>query len=99
MANGPIAKEAYPILDKKNMIIVPDILANSGGVTVSYFEWLQGIKNEKWTEKEVNKKLEKYMQKAFAPIWKTAQEKKVTLKQAAFIVAIDRIVNSGVRMS
>ncbi len=92
MANGPVTEEAYEYLTKKGVIIVPDVLANSGGVTVSYLEWYQNIKNQHWTEKRVNAKLEKMMIHAFEAIWKTSTEKKLSLKQAAFEVAILRIL-------
>ena len=66
MANGPITEEAYPILESKGIISAPDILANGGGVTVSYFEWLQNKHNEHWTEEEVNQKLEEQQTIAFS---------------------------------
>jgi len=112
MANGPITEEAYEYLTKKGVIIVPDVLANSGGVTVSYLEWYQNIHNVSWSEEKVNKKLEQMMKVAFEEIWKVAKEsqgskvdgqktgasekKPMDLKQAAFKVAIRRI-EAGVR--
>jgi len=92
MANGPITEEAYEYLAKKGVIIVPDVLANSGGVTVSYLEWVQNKTGYYWSEEEVNSKLEVMMKRAFAAIWKKSTEKKIPLKQAAFEVAIERIV-------
>ncbi|GAB4219562.1 MAG: NAD-specific glutamate dehydrogenase [Candidatus Microgenomates bacterium] len=92
MANGPITEEAYEYLSKNDMIIVPDVLANSGGVTVSYFEWVQNKAGYYWSEQEVNTKLKLMMEKAFAPIWEKSFQKKIPLKQAAFEVAIERIV-------
>lgn len=94
MANGPITEEAYEYLTKKGVIIVPDVLANSGGVTVSYLEWYQNMLNEKWSENQVNTRLKTMMMKAFDAIWKTAQSKHVPLKQAAFELAIERITRS-----
>ncbi len=91
MANGPIAEEAYPILEKKGIITVPDVLANSGGVTVSYFEWVQGLAGYWWTEEEVNEKLEKQLIKAFEAVWQKSQELSVNMKEAAFAVALERI--------
>ena len=88
MANGPITEEAYEYLTKKGTIIVPDVLANSGGVTVSYLEWLQGKEKHWWTEEEVNKKLEEIMKKAFEAVWKRGGD----LKQAAFEVAIEKLI-------
>lgn len=104
MANGPVTEEAYEYLTKKGMIIVPDVLANSGGVTVSYLEWVQGKKGKWWTEKEVNNKLKVVMEKAFDDIWlesvkpafaKASAGKSVKsaidLKRAAFELALEKI--------
>ena len=92
MANGPVTEEAYEYLSKKGVVIVPDVLANSGGVTVSYLEWVQNKAGYYWSEEEVNSKLEVMMKKAFEKIWKKSIEKKIPLKQAAFEVALERIV-------
>ena len=92
MANGPITEEAYEYLTKKGVIIVPDVLANAGGVTVSYLEWAQNKASYYWSEEEVNGKLELMMRRAFEAIWKKATKKKIPLKQAAFEVAIERMV-------
>ncbi|NMB92052.1 MAG: Glu/Leu/Phe/Val dehydrogenase [Parcubacteria group bacterium] len=91
MANGPITEETYPILEEKGIISAPDILANGGGVIVSYFEWLQNRKNEKWTEEEVNQKLEEQLKTALKEILDISQEYKVNLKEAAFISALKKI--------
>jgi len=96
MANGPITEEAYEYLSKRGVIIVPDVLSNSGGVTVSYLEWYQNIHNVSWSEKKVNKKLEQMMADAFKDIWKISRTSNVPLKQAAFEVAIGRI-EAGMR--
>lgn len=92
MANGPLSENAYPILDKKGIVAVPDILANSGGVIVSYFEWVQGLQGYWWSEEEVNNKLQKQITKAFLDVWQTAKEYKLNLKQAAFVTALKRMV-------
>ena len=94
MANGPIAEEAYPLLEQKKCIIVPDVLANAGGVVVSYFEWVQGLAGYWWTEKEVNEKLEHILVQSFADIWDTAEKEQVSLKLAAFMVAMRRIAEA-----
>ncbi len=96
MANGPLTQEAYEYLAKKGKVIVPDVLANSGGVTVSYLEWVQGKAGFYWSEKEVNDKLKVMMEKAFEAIWKKSLEKKMPLKQAAFEVALERITSAMV---
>lgn len=94
MANGGVSPEAEKKLLNKKKIIVPDVLANAGGVTVSYFEWLQNQQNQYWTEKEVNQKLELIMQATFSEIWQIQQDKKVDLRTASFILAIQRIIDS-----
>jgi glutamate dehydrogenase (NAD(P)+) len=70
---------------------VPDILANAGGVTVSYFEWAQNIQHFRWELDDVNQKLERYMTRACGTVWDLAQSKKISLRTAAFIVAIGRV--------
>lgn len=91
LANGPITPEADEILFKKNISIIPDVLANSGGVVVSYFEWDQNLKNETWTEKEVNEKLLSTMNDAAQKILEKTKENKTYLRMGAFILALQRI--------
>ena len=91
LANGPVTKQADKILDEKEVIVVPDVLANSGGVSVSYFEWYQNMNNEKWTNEEVRLKLTDKMQKAFSEVWKLSEERKVNLRLAAYALALNRI--------
>ena len=90
-ANGPTTPDANDILEKKGTIVVPDIYANAGGVTVSYFEWVQNLQQFTWEEDDVNDKLERRMQKGFRTMWNVAQSKNVSLRTAAFIIAIGRV--------
>ncbi|MFA6322160.1 MAG: Glu/Leu/Phe/Val dehydrogenase [Candidatus Buchananbacteria bacterium] len=91
LANGPIAPEAETILLKKGVIIIPDVLANAGGVTVSYFEWFQNIHHIKWSKIKVKRELKKIMIKALNNIGTAAKKYQTDLRTAAFIVALKRI--------
>jgi len=91
MANGPMTVEAEEILNKKGVLIIPDILANSGGVAVSYFEWYQNIHNEHWTKAVVLAKLKEKMEKAVDKVYETHKKEKETLSLAAYIVALRRL--------
>ena len=90
-ANGPTTPDAHKLLHERGVFVVPDILANAGGVTVSYFEWVQDRHGYFWTEKEVNERLEAKMVEAFDVVLKTAQKYKVDMRAAAYIVAINRV--------
>ncbi|HUD05733.1 MAG TPA: Glu/Leu/Phe/Val dehydrogenase [Candidatus Saccharimonadales bacterium] len=91
LANGPINDKAYDYLITKGKTILPDIIANAGGVIVSYLEWVQNRQSIRWSASEVNKKLEKYMANAMKELYKVADTNKVPLKDAAFMVAIKRL--------
>ena len=93
-ANGPTTPAADDILKDQGTTVVPDVIANAGGVTVSYFEWVQDFSMFFWTEDEINERLARIMCEAFAAVWQVAQDKKVSLRTAAFIVACTRILTA-----
>lgn len=91
LANGPLQVGADEILQERKIMVLPDILANAGGVTVSYFEWLQNIKKQKWAKERVLGELEKTMRKATREIWKIGEKHKTDLRVSAYILAISRL--------
>jgi glutamate dehydrogenase (NAD(P)+) len=93
-ANGPTTPAADDILHDKGVTVVPDVLANAGGVTVSYFEWVQDFSSFFWTEDEINARLERIMREAFAALWEVSEKHGVTLRTAAFIVACTRVLEA-----
>src|SRR5260370_1880213 len=91
MANGPTTTEADEILQKKNVLVIPDILANAGGAAVSYYEWYQNVHNEKWKKEEVFEKLKRKMLKATDTVWRTKEEHvkhNISLRDAAYIASL-----------
>ena len=93
-ANGPTTPEADDILQERNVLVLPDVIANAGGVTVSYFEWVQDFSSFFWSEDEINARLVRIMKDAFAGVWNVAQDHKVSLRTATFIVACKRILHA-----
>lgn len=93
-ANGPTTVEADKILAEKGVVVIPDILANAGGVVVSYFEWVQNLEAFMWEEDYINTTLAKIMGKAFAEIWQVSKERQVPMRMAAYMVALDRVVKA-----
>ena len=93
-ANGPTTPEADDILHDRGILVVPDVIANAGGVTVSYFEWVQDFSSFFWSEDEINARLVRIMREAFAAIWQVADEHQVSLRTATFIVACTRILQA-----
>ena len=92
LANGPLNEKAYDYLIKKGVTIIPDVLANAGGVIVSYLEWLQNKKNERWNEDQVTSELESYIEEAMSSAMKYGKKHQLPLKEAAFALAIQRIL-------
>jgi glutamate dehydrogenase (NAD(P)+) len=93
-ANGPTTLEADAVLKEKGIFLIPDILANAGGVVVSYFEWVQDLQNFFWTEEEVNQKLRDLLVRAFREVLRMSQEEKVDMRLAALMIGIDRVARA-----
>ncbi|MEN8252969.1 MAG: Glu/Leu/Phe/Val dehydrogenase [Patescibacteria group bacterium] len=94
MANGPVTPEADEILNKKNILVIPDILANAGGVTTSYLEWVQNLQGYYWTKEEVLNKLQPMMENAFEKMWKLKEDKSLNTRMAVYFSAVKRVVDT-----
>jgi glutamate dehydrogenase/leucine dehydrogenase len=97
VANGPTTPDADDLLFKKDITVIPDILANAGGVTVSYYEWVQNVQGERWTQEVVEEKLNKKMVKAYEEIHDLAKEKGISMRSAAYRIAIKKVAEAMVR--
>jgi glutamate dehydrogenase (NAD(P)+) len=93
-ANGPLTPDADILLEQRGITVVPDVLANAGGVTVSYFEWVQDLQSFFWDEDEINARLEKVMHRAFTEVWDTSKQHGVSLHQGAYSLAIQRVAEA-----
>jgi glutamate dehydrogenase (NAD(P)+) len=93
-ANGPVTPEADAILDDRGVLVLPDVLANAGGVVVSYFEWVQGLQEYFWKESEVNAKLNDIITRAFAETWRAHEERSLPMRQAAYVLAVGRVAEA-----
>lgn len=93
-ANGPTTPEADSILFEKKVLLIPDILANGGGVTVSYFEWLQNLRREYWTEKYVNERLDSNITKAFSDVYDVHMKRNLNMRKASMILAVNKVVEA-----
>ena len=93
-ANGPVTPEADVILDDRGVLVLPDVLANAGGVVVSYFEWVQGLQEYFWKESEVNAKLNDIITRAFAETWRAHEERSLPMRQAAYALAVGRVAEA-----
>lgn len=94
LANGPVDDDALKVLNKKGQVVIPDIVANAGGVIVSHLEWLQNKADERWSEEKVNAQLEEYMTKAIRSVYEYSQQTSIPMKEAALALAMKRLLES-----
>ena len=94
LANGPLTPQADEILKARNVVVLPDILANAGGVTVSYFEWVQNRQGFYWPVEDVHARLKSMMEREGDAIWALAQDKGITLRSAAYVHALSRLAGA-----
>jgi glutamate dehydrogenase (NAD(P)+) len=93
-ANGPTTPTADDILRERGIVVVPDVIANAGGVIVSYFEWVQDISSFFWSEDEINQRLQRIMRDALTSVWETSEQRRVSLRTAAYIIACNRVLGA-----
>jgi glutamate dehydrogenase/leucine dehydrogenase len=93
-ANGPVTLEADDILTDRGVLVLPDVLANAGGVVVSYFEWVQGLQEYFWKEDEVNERLNDIITRAFEATWREHEETSTTMREAAYTIAVGRVAEA-----
>ncbi|MGI9111550.1 MAG: Glu/Leu/Phe/Val family dehydrogenase, partial [Gaiellaceae bacterium] len=95
-ANGPVTPTADEILEDRGIVVLPDVLANAGGVVVSYFEWVQGLQEYFWKEEQVNARLNDIVTRAFRETWETRLERRTSMRMAAYGIAVQRVAEATI---